>query len=87
MQSTGCKLKRYPLFSIIHEFFFVYRITELQNCWSWKGPLKAIQSNCPALNRDTDSSIGAQSPVQPDLNNLQGWGIHYLSGQPVPHRP
>ena len=26
----------------------------------------------------------AQSPVQPDLKCLQGWGLHYLSGQPVP---
>ena len=27
------------------------------NCLSWKGPLKAIWSHSPALNRDTDSSI------------------------------
>ena len=26
----------------------------------------------------------AQSPVQPDLECLQGWEIHHLSGQPVP---
>ena len=26
----------------------------------------------------------AQSPVQPDLEHLQGWGIHCLFGQPVP---
>ena len=26
----------------------------------------------------------AQSPVQPDLECLQGWSIHCLSGQPVP---
>ena len=26
----------------------------------------------------------AQSPVQPDLECLQGWGIHQLSWQPVP---
>ena len=31
----------------------------------------------------------AQSPVQPDLERLQGRSIHLLSGQlvPVPHRP
>jgi len=30
-----------------------------------------------------------QSPVQPDLESLQGLGFHHLSGQPipVPHRP
>jgi len=26
----------------------------------------------------------AQSPVPPDLECLQGWGILHLSGQPVP---
>ncbi|KAK4816838.1 hypothetical protein QYF61_023902 [Mycteria americana] len=26
----------------------------------------------------------AQSPIQPDLECLQGWGIYHLSGQPVP---
>ena len=31
----------------------------------------------------------AQSPVQPDLECFQGWGIYHLSGQPVPvfHHP
>ena len=31
----------------------------------------------------------AQSPVQPDFECLQGWGIDHLSGQPVPvlHHP
>jgi len=27
----------------------------------------------------------AQGPIQPGLECLQGWGIHGLSGQPVPH--
>jgi len=26
----------------------------------------------------------ARDPIQPDLEHLQGWGIHNLSGQPVP---
>ncbi|KAK4828015.1 LOW QUALITY PROTEIN: hypothetical protein QYF61_022792 [Mycteria americana] len=26
----------------------------------------------------------AQSPIQPDLEYLQGWGLHYLSVQPLP---
>jgi len=29
----------------------------------------------------------AQSPVQPDLECFQAWGIYYLSGQPVFHHP
>ena len=30
---------------------------ESQNYLSWKGPLEAISSNSPAVNRDTHSSI------------------------------
>ena len=32
---------------------------------------------------------GAQSPIQPDLEQFQWWGIHSFSGQPVPvpHHP
>ena len=26
----------------------------------------------------------AQSPIQPDFEHFQGWGIHNISGQPVP---
>jgi len=26
----------------------------------------------------------AQGPIQPGLEHLQGWGIHKLSGQPIP---
>ena len=31
----------------------------------------------------------AQSPVQPDLECFQGWGIYHLSGQSIPvfHHP
>ncbi|EOA97032.1 hypothetical protein Anapl_17450, partial [Anas platyrhynchos] len=31
----------------------------------------------------------AQSPIQPGLEHLQGWGTHSFSGQPVPvpHNP
>jgi len=31
---------------------FENRITESLNPYSWKGPLKAIQSNSPAMSRD-----------------------------------
>jgi len=32
---------------------------------------------------------GAQNPIQPDPEFLQGWGTHHLRGQPVPapHHP
>ena len=29
----------------------------------------------------------AQGPIQPGLEHIQGWGIHSLSGQPVPKSP
>jgi len=35
------------------------------------------------MNRDIYSSIRCSEP-HPDLGCLQGWGIHHLSGQPVP---
>ena len=57
---------------------------------SWKGPLKVIWSKSPTMDRDTYSLHQvAQSLVQPDLEHLEGWGIHRLSGQPVhaPHLP
>ena len=34
----------------------------------------------PHLILDQD----AQGPIQPGLEHLKGWGIHSLSGQPVP---
>jgi len=35
----------------------------------------------PTLNRDTHSSISAQSPIQPDLGCLQGWVIWISLGK------
>jgi len=39
------------------------------------------------MNRDIYSSVRCSEPIQPDLECLQGWSIHHLSGQPVsvPH--
>jgi len=54
------------------------------NHLSWKGLLKAIWTNSPALNRDTYNSIRCSGHEQPELGYLQGWGTHHLSGQPVP---
>jgi len=49
-----------------------------------KGTLKGHPVPLSAANRDTHSSISAQSPIQPDPGCLQGWGTHHLPGQPVP---
>lgn len=46
-----------------------------------KGTLKLISFHPPAM--DLPLSQGAQSPIQPCLEQLQGRGIHSLSDQPV----
>jgi len=50
-------------------FRWKLRIVQSQNRWSRKGPLKAIWSNLPAVNRDTYSSIRCPEPTQPDLHS------------------
>ena len=43
--------------SFPHITFGSIDFTESQNCLRWKGPLKVIQPNSPAINRGTYSSI------------------------------
>ena len=54
-----------------------------------EGTLKGHLVQLPAMNRGTFSSIRCSEPLQTDLEYLQGWGTHHLSGQPVPvpHHP
>ena len=59
-------------------------IVESYNRLGWKGPLKAIWFNSPAMSRDTYSWIKCSEPLRPDLECLQGWGIHHLSEHPPP---
>ena len=67
---------------VVHSPGVVFQI--LYSHSSWEGPLKVIWSNSPAKNRDTYSQITLlKSPIQPDLECLQGWGIHHLSEQYV----
>ncbi|KAK4825368.1 hypothetical protein QYF61_027121 [Mycteria americana] len=72
-----------------------HRITESQNHriieWFWlEGTFKGhpVQSPCNEQGHLQLDQV-AQSPIQPDLDCLQGWGIHHLSGKPVPvfHHP
>ena len=35
------------------------------------------------MGRDTSTRPGCSEPHQPGLECFQGWGLHYLSGQPV----
>lgn len=46
--------------------------------------LKLIQLCPSAMGTDTSQTRPAQRPIQPGLKNLQGWGMHVSSGQPVP---
>ena len=48
--------------------------------------LKDHQAPTPLPHAGLPSSVSntAQGPIQPGLEQLQGWGIHSLSGQPVP---
>jgi len=47
-----------------------------------QGPTPLLQAGPPTSIFNTNQA--AQGPIQPGLENFQGWGIHSLSGQPVP---
>lgn len=50
-----------------------------------KGRLVPIPTPC--VRNATQLDQVASSPIQPGLKHCQGWGIHNLSGQLVPHHP
>ena len=45
-------------------------------------PTPLLQAGLPTATSVLDQIV--QGPIQPELEHLQGWGIHNLSGQPVP---
>ena len=55
-----------------------------KNHLNWKGPLQAIIPILLQWAGTPTAPSGAQSPIQPDLECIQGMGHHYLSGQPIP---
>jgi len=63
-----------------------YRITE----WSGLEETSRIMNLQPPHHRQGQQpphlipDQAAQGPIQPGLEHLQEWGIHTLSGQPVP---
>ena len=66
------------------------RLIESQNGLGWKGHLKIISFQLPCHGQGhLPLDQVAQSPIQPDFDHFQGWGIHSFSGQPVPvpHHP
>ncbi|KAK4830334.1 LOW QUALITY PROTEIN: hypothetical protein QYF61_010098 [Mycteria americana] len=52
----------------------------------WIGRDLSRSSSSTPLQEQGHLQLGqvAQSPIQPDLECFQGWGLHYLSGQPIP---
>ena len=63
-----------------------HRIIE---CLGLEGTPKIIRVQSPCLRQgrqppDLILDQAAQGPIQPGCEHLQGWGIHSLSGQPVP---
>lgn len=49
-----------------------------------EGTLKGHLVQSPCNEWTSTALLGAQSPVQPDLECLQGWDVPHLSGQSVP---
>uniref|UniRef100_A0A8C3PLQ6 Uncharacterized protein n=1 Tax=Calidris pygmaea TaxID=425635 RepID=A0A8C3PLQ6_9CHAR len=71
----------------IVEFQLVHRIIEW---FGLEGTLKIIEFQTPCHGQGhLPLDQVAQSPIQPGLEHLQGWGSHNFSGQPVPvsHHP
>ena len=59
----------------------------IQNHLVWMGPLSAIWSNSPAMNRGTYSYIRCSEPIQPDLGSLHGlpslWAVCASASLPL----
>ena len=45
-------------------------------------PTPCCRQRCQPLNQALHQA--ARGPIQPGFEHLQGWGIHHLSGLPVP---
>ena len=66
-----------------------FLIKESQNHFELEEILKGHPVQLPTMNRDTYSSIRVLRAWPILTTNVQRWGIHHLSGQPVPvpHHP
>ncbi|KAK4814330.1 hypothetical protein QYF61_014844 [Mycteria americana] len=92
----ACQLQDERLCIATHEDVLpaagVHRIIESQNHrMLWIGRNLYRPSSPTPLQEQGHLQLDqvAQSPIQPDLECFQGWGLRYLSGQPVPvpHHP
>jgi len=66
------------------------KVHRIIDCFGLEGTLKIIQCQPPCHGqRHLPLDWGAQSPIQPGLEDCQGGGSHNSSGQPVPlpHHP
>jgi len=67
------------------EFSFIESLNH-RMAWLGRDLRDQIPSSLPQIVLPTTKSVDqiAQGPVHPGLKHHQGWGIHSLSGQPVP---
>jgi len=73
-------------YHIQRDFSSGHRITEWHALQGTSRIMK-LQLPCHRQGRQPPRTVldqAAQDPIQPGLEHLQGWGIHNLSGQPVP---
>lgn len=56
--------------------------TDPQSSWGWKAALEVAQSN--TLLRAGSATTGCSGLCQSGFEDLQGWKLHHLSGQPAP---
>lgn len=56
--------------------------TDPQSSWGWKAALEVARSN--TLLRAGSATTGCSGLCQSGFEDLQGWKLHHLSGQPAP---
>ena len=89
-QETGTQPQKLACCHTQREVLFSWHRIRIIELFEMEGILKGhlVQPPCNEQGHPQVDQV-AQSPIQPDLGCLQGWGIHHLSGQPppVPHHP
>ena len=75
-----------PCLKLVFSFSQNQRIIE---CFGLEGTFRGHLAKPPCSEQGYQLGQVAQSIVQPGLECFQGWGLQYLSGQPVPvfHHP
>jgi len=80
-RSTGWGLRALPRGVFLWHHSLLYRITESQDGWGWKGPLDLSGPIC--LLKRGHLELVDQELVWTAFEYLQGWRLHHLSAQLV----